>query len=474
MNHNMKKRGLALLLACCCVFTAAPVAVKADNVSISTNQTPTGTYSSYTKAEVLKSDTVVYDTLSTSNNVHFYKYTAEKAGYFTVNLAQTSGKGKWNFSVYDADNGNQELETKPLASNYTSRIYNLRPGKSVYIKVERVKSTDITILDYQLTQDYQYSLQVKTTESAQWEQEDNDTPAAATSLQNGTWINGSSYKASDVDWYEYTIPENGYFTYDFQGEGSSALWNLYLYDENYYATEGWEKESNDIMALATDLTAGKTLHGSINSKKDVDYYRYVATGSGYFNFKFTNADGGNNQYWKLSVYDEKKKLLQTVETEDDLQISTAKLGFRKGKEIYLKVERNINDYACGHEYTVTVNQYKADNWEQEYNDSFATATTVKKNKTCSANNYAVKDKDYFVYKAAKKGKVTMQVSLPDSGYWNVCVYNQKKKLVRQEDYAQTGQKFTVKAAKGQKLYVMVKARTKSAVGKTYRVTVKQK
>ena len=163
MNHNMKKRGLALLLACCCVFTAAPVAVKADNVSISTNQTPTGTYSSYTKAEVLKTDTVVYDTLSTSNNVHFYKYTAEKGGYFTVNLAQTSGKGKWNFSVYDADNGNQELETKPLASNYTSRIYNLRPGKSVYIKVERVKSMDITILDYQLTQDYQYSLQVKTT-----------------------------------------------------------------------------------------------------------------------------------------------------------------------------------------------------------------------------------------------------------------------------------------------------------------------
>ena len=228
------------------------------------------------------------------------------------------------------------------------------------------------------------------------------------------------------------------------------------------------------MALATDLTAGKTLHGSINSKKDVDYYRYVATGSGYFNFNFTNADGGNNQYWKLSVYDEKKKLLQTVETEDDLQVSTAKLSFRKGKEVYLKVESNINNYACGHEYTLTVNQYTAGNWEQEYNDSFTTATNVKKNKTYNASNFVLKDKDYFAYKAAKKGKVTIQVSLPDSGYWNVCVYNQKKKLVRQEDYAQTGQKFTVKAAKGQKLYVMVKARTKSAVGKTYRVTVKQK
>lgn len=330
MNHNMKKSGLALLLACCCVFTAAPVAVKADNVSISINQTPTGTYSSYTKAEVLKSDTVVYDTLSTSNNVHFYKYTAEKAGYFTVNLAQTSGKGKWNFSVYDADNGNQELETKPLASNYTSGIYNFRPGRSVYIKVERVTDAEISILGYQLLEDCQYSLQVKTIESTNMEQEDNDTPATATSLESGVWTNGNFYKQPDVDWYVYTIPANGYFTYDFQGEGSYALWNLYLYDENmnelqrdtntrtvssgkyvlpvgskvyvmvtgygggkqyiirsnYYATEGWEKESNDTMALATDLTAGKTLHGSINSKKDVDYYRYVATGSGYFNFCF--------------------------------------------------------------------------------------------------------------------------------------------------------------------------------------------
>lgn len=69
----------------------------------------------------------------------------------------------------------------------------------------------------------------------------------------------------------------------------------------------------------------------VSTAKRCSYYRYVATGSGYFNFKFTNADGGNNQYWKLSVYDEKKKLLQTVETEEDLQISTAKLSFRKAK-----------------------------------------------------------------------------------------------------------------------------------------------
>lgn len=78
MNHNMKKE----VWHCywhAAVFYSGTGGGKADNISISTNQTPTGTYSSYTKAEVLKSDTVVYDTLSSSNNVHFYKYTAEKA-----------------------------------------------------------------------------------------------------------------------------------------------------------------------------------------------------------------------------------------------------------------------------------------------------------------------------------------------------------------------------------------------------------
>lgn len=43
--------------------------------------------------------------------------------------------------------------------------------------------------------------------------------------------------------------------------------NQYKIRSNYYATEGWEKESNDTMAFATDLTVGKTLHGSINSKR---------------------------------------------------------------------------------------------------------------------------------------------------------------------------------------------------------------
>ena len=632
--HQIKKKGLAMLLACCCVLPMAPVEGNAAGISVSTNTTPTGTYSSFQKADTLKSDTMVYDTLSSSNNVHYYKYTADKTGYFTITLAQTAGKGTWNFAVYDADNGNQELESQTLASNYTSRIYNLRPGKSVYIKVERVASVDVSILDHQISQDYQYSLLVKTTAASDWEQEDNDVQTAANDLPDGTWINGSSYKASDVDWYVYTVPQTGYFTYEFQGTTNLIeQWNVYLYDENgkeldkniktknimskkftvpvgkkvyikvvgpqnakgdsykirsnYYATEAWErepndtkeeatelengvelsgtnasedvdwfaytvtgrgyftvtftsvddsyhtcnvyvydekmnllekslnaqtftsgkyafavgqkvyvkvnngfgsqykigvdfkkssfweKESNDTMATATDVTAGKSVHGSISSKKDVDYYRYVTTGSGSFQFQFANVDAGTNQFWKLSVYDGKKNLLQTIETEDDLETKTANFSFRKNQEIYLKVERDINDYACGQEYSVTVRK-KGGTWEQEYNDTFATATALKTAKTYKANNYAIKDSDYFVYKAAKAGKYSVQVNLPDSGYWKVCVYDQNKKLLKQEDYAQSAQKFTVSAKKGQKVYVLVKARTKSAVGRAYRVTVKQK
>ena len=519
---NKKRRGLALLAACCVMCAGVPAVAKADNVSISTNQNPTGTYSTYEKAEVLKSDTLAYDTLSGSNNVHYYKYTADKTGYFTVNLSQTSGKGVWNFAIYDADHDNQELETGSLADNYTSRIYNLAPGRTVYIKVERVRSVDVTVKDYNLTQDYQYALQVKTTQASDWEQEDNDTQAAAYTLQTGIWLNGSSYKASDEDWYVYEIPANGYFTLNFQSmNDSSGMWNVYLYDENlkvlqkesavsslqsgkyvlpagskvyirvngyktgnqyrirpdYVVSDDWETEDNSTVAKATALTAGSEMHGSINSKSDVDYYEYTATGNGYFTIRFTNADGGENQFWKLSLYDEKKNLLQTVETGDDLETTLAKMSFRKDKKVYLKVERNINDYACGHEYIVTVEQVNANNWEQESNNSMKTATVLKKNVTCKANNYSVRDKDYFVYKATKKGKVTLQVTLPESGYWQMLVYDQNKKLISDKadyDYIQSKQKFTVTLKKGQKVYVMIKARTQSSMGKTYKITAKQK
>lgn len=516
MNKTMRK-GIALFLAACCVCTATPVQAKTDVVSVTTNATPTGAYSSYTKAEVLKSDTMAYDTLTSSNNVHYYKYTADKTGYFTINLAQMSGKGVWNVSVYDADHSNQELEGQALAENYTSGIYNLAAGRSVYIKVERVRDVDVKLFQYDVTKDYMYSLIVKTTTASDWEQEDNDTKLTATVLPQETWIKGSAYKASDVDWYTYTIPQRGYFTFDFQDQNSSASrWTVTLYDENlqelekqtsaqtftsgkyvfpvgtkvyikvagyksnsqyqiranYTASDVWESESNDTADNATKLTAGKVMHGSIQNKSDVDYYRYVAKGTGYFKIQFSNADGGENQFWKLSLYDEKKNLLQTVETEEELQTTLAAMSFRKGKEVYLKVERNINTYACGHEYTVVVNQVNETGWEQEYNNSFKSATVLKKNKTCKANNYSVRDKDYFVYQAAKKGKTSIKVTLPENGYWVVTVYNQKKKAIQKEDYVQNGQKFTCNLKKGEKVYVLVKARTQSAMGQTYKIAVK--
>ena len=516
MNKTMRK-GIALLLAACCVCTAVPAEAKADVVSVTTNTTPTGSYSSYTRAEVLKSDTMAYDTLSSSNNVHYYKYTADKTGYFTINLAQLSGKGVWNVSVYDADHSNQELEGQALAENFTSRSYNLAAGRSVYIKVERVRDVDVKLFKYDITKDYMYSIIVRTTTATDWEQEDNDTKLTATVLPQEMWINGSSYKTSDVDWYTYTIPQRGYFTFNFRDQNSTAArWTVTLYDDNlkeleketvaqtltsgkyvfpagtkvyikvagykagnqyqiqadYTASNVWELESNDTMENATKLTAGKEMHGSVQNKSDVDYYRYVAKGTGYFKILFTNVDGGENQYWKLSLYDEKKNLLQTVETEEELQTTLAAMSFRKGKEIYLKVERNINDYACGHEYTVLVKQSNASGWEQESNNSFKTATVLKKNKTCKANNYSVRDKDYFVYQAAKRGNASIKVTLPEEGYWSVTVYNQKKKAIQKEDYVQNGKKITCNLKKGENVYVLVKARTQSAMGRTYKVTVK--
>lgn len=616
------------MLAFFCLMASFPVNVKADS-----NTQPTGAYSTYGSAQQIPGNTMVSDTLSDTNTVHYYKFTATQNGYFTVNFAQQNGRGRWNFAIYDADHDVQELESGKAVSSYTSGNYNFAPGRSIYIRVERIS---VSVGDYNLTTDQPYELTVKTTAAYDWEQEDNDTQETATVLQNGEWLNGSTYKESDTDWYTYTIPSTGYFTYEFQGVSDCLEgWQVYLYDQNmkeleknvaaknitskkytipvgqkvyiritckktgaqykirssYYATDAWEQEvndtreqanilttgqeisgnnpsgdtdwfvytipasgyfvlkfqgmdnsystwnvyvydeklnllessrnalsftsgrytfpvgekvyvkvnngfgsqyklcpvftetsdweteSNDTIAQATVMENGQMIHGTINRKGDVDFYQYTAAGQGYFSIQFTNVDGGENQFWKLSLYDEKKKLLQTAETGDDLETTLARMSFRKGRKVYLKVERNINDYACGHEYAVTVSQVNAKNWEQESNDSMKTATVLKKNQTCKANSYSVRDKDYFVYKAVKKGKVTLQVTLPESGYWQMLVYDQNKKLISDKvdyDYIQSRQKFTVSLKKGQKVYVMIKARTQSSMGKTYQITAKQK
>ena len=54
--------------------------------------------------------------------------------------------------------------------------------------------------------------------SATNETEPNNSRDTATNISINTTVNGNLSSSSDVDWYKFTIPEDGYFYVDFQHE----------------------------------------------------------------------------------------------------------------------------------------------------------------------------------------------------------------------------------------------------------------
>ena len=100
---------------------------------------------------------------------------------------------------------------------------------------------------------------------------------------------------------------------------------------------------------------------------------------------------------------------------------------------------------------------------------------MKKGKTKIGTCYTATDQDYYVYKAAKAGtiKFTFTGDRVDYGNgWDVTVYDQNKKVVKQIQMLKDSQTIGVKAKKGKNYYLVVKPRDSRMADISYEVTVK--
>jgi hypothetical protein len=64
------------------------------------------------------------------------------------------------------------------------------------------------------------------------ESEANDTAKTADAISVNTDVSGVISRSSDVDWYKFVLPKDGYVTVDFKHEiisSTSAYWTLYLF-----------------------------------------------------------------------------------------------------------------------------------------------------------------------------------------------------------------------------------------------------
>lgn len=306
------------------------------------------------------------DKLATDIAENWYQFTISSNGYFQVYLgynpatdADGIGDG-WDVNIYKKGDIQNPVKTyERVKSSVTSAYLPFEAG-TYYIKVtnanERNSAYAATLSGY--------DIKVKYVPTAYWESEYNDKNTAADSIRVNTTYSGTLYRYTDVDWYRFSTPTDGYFKLQWtindltDVENINDGWNVDIYDSNYkcikkyekirssvteqelpfakgtyyikvYAyfshtaysptdaiydlkiqhtsAKTWEKEGNDKSAKAENIALNKTYKGNLYQYNDVDWYKIKVSKKGAVKFTLAKDAAANiediNSGWRFKVYD---------------------------------------------------------------------------------------------------------------------------------------------------------------------------
>lgn len=231
----MKKRVLALMLAGCMLAPAGiPTTVFADPVTVESDQADADNNGTAEKADEIAVNTEIKGSLtegkkglitSNSSDIDWFKTMLTEDGYFNVEFAALAAaekadlKNGFKFSIYVNDLS-QPVYVVGAINSINKVITGNLPypkGSVVYVKVEPENSAISPI-------GYQYSLKVNNLSDESWEKEGNDTAQTATEITKGKAVLGNlagttnvnlaatnTATVTDVDYYKFIAPENGYY-----------------------------------------------------------------------------------------------------------------------------------------------------------------------------------------------------------------------------------------------------------------------
>jgi hypothetical protein len=332
------------------------------------------------------------------------------------------------------------------------------------------------------------------------ETEDNNNRNQANVIDVNTTVDGNVAGNDEEDWYTFTLPSDGYFSYNLSSFGTH---NIALYDSSlnklssgkgtvmnsqrynyakgtvffvevsfapYYAnntadyeltinhtpTTSWEIETNNSRKTAEKLS--KKMKGTMISSSDVDWYKYTASDSGYVKFKFINEDGVVTNYgWKITVYSKDLSELASWNVKADITIGTFTV---KAKEVlYIKINceseyfGGVQDCVYSIAPVLKATQYV----EKEDNNSFKKATTIKSGKKyIGVLNYS-KDEDYYKFVAPSSATYRISFECVDEvkyGY-NVTIYNSSKEELKKLSNLTDDSSAKIKMKKGKTYYIHV-------------------
>lgn len=362
------------------------------------------------------------------------------------------------------------------------------------------------------------------------EKENNNSYNKANTLTADSAITAEISSTSDVDFYQYTVAKSGYFNFyikdvdckkpnlyitiynsnlkeiakvytdEFENGNKlrvSQTWNfkkgtkLYIKVEPFYyyspysgkyqlsvketKNSSWEQEdgSNDTKKNPTKLSSNKKKYGTLTNNEDIDFYKYKVDITGHFEITVTNENSANAR-WKIQIYDSKWNEIDEYALDSDSEYAAASIdyNFKKGTTVYVKLSEGgyySSNTATGDVYSIKVTAKKSSNYESEGNNKYSQATKLTKGKKVTANLYVNNDKDYYVYKATKKGttKVGFYVDVDDESVgngWKAVVYDSSKKKVKTISNIKSDTTFSFKTAKNKNYYIVISAQATYSSG----------
>ncbi len=205
------------------------------------------------------------------------------------------------------------------------------------------------------------NLPIKTAHAANsYESESNDTYQTANPISLGSAVYGSLKSDDDIDWYKFTIPNDGYISIDFEHEQISSTDNYWAFEVyhsdgvtyydnnsicwyvpgnedfstpqlgvhsgtyylkiwcsssykhsdktynvtiNYDGADNWESEVNNTSEKANEISLNSAYYGNLKSYKDVDWYKFTIPANCVISISFNHAAlNSSDTYWYVYIY----------------------------------------------------------------------------------------------------------------------------------------------------------------------------
>ncbi|BBF41761.1 beta-galactosidase [Lachnospiraceae bacterium KM106-2] len=222
-------------------------------------------------------------------------------------------------------------------------------------------------------------------------------------------------------------------------------------------------------APMTEIATNTDVIDHTTSEQSERYYTFTMDKTGYYQIEFGVPDVTANTKagWVLELYNfETNNLMMRKEVKSKTILP--ELPFKQGSKFYIKMSmpQNTNALAYNLDYSLKVNTVERNDWEQELNDTVATANVLKSNQKLIGSLYQCDDTDYYTYTVDTTGYFNMNFAVEDltmstgSG-WRVMIYhakNYEKLLTYSFDKTTTLPEMNF--AKGTQLYIQVERNVK--------------